>query len=249
MKIGIIGLGNMGGAIYLSIKNKYTVLPFDPYRSAWDKEIEYITNLDQLVEESDYIILAVKPSTIPSVLSSIQKPHNYISIAAGVTIETIRKHALPGSKVSRVMPNLPLVVQSGCSCFIGDFEQDEVVREIFSHCGEVVQLSDEKLMDAVTGLSGSGPAFVFSFIQALAEGGVKAGLSYADALKLSILTVKGSAEYLEKQEAHPMELRNKVTSPGGTTIYGLSELEKNRFSYSVMEAVFQAALRSKELSG
>jgi pyrroline-5-carboxylate reductase len=249
MKIGIIGLGNMGGSIYRSIKDKYEVLPFDPYRSAWDKKIVYVTNLDELVDASDYIILAVKPSTIPAVLDSIRKPQNYISIAAGVTIETIRKHTLPGSKVSRVMPNLPLVVQSGCSCFIGDSEQDDVVREVFSHCGEVVQISDEKLMDAVTGLSGSGPAFVFSFIQAMAEGGVKAGLSYTDALRLSILTVKGSAEYLEKQATHPMEQRNKVTSPGGTTIYGLSELEKNRFSYSVMEAVFQAALRSKELSG
>ncbi len=251
--IGIAGCGNMGGAIYFSLKERYPtqVLGYDPYITS-NQKIELISSWDEFVSKSDLILVCVKPGKVIELLKQIKVPKKIISVAAGIHIDTILKNLPTGSNVVRVMPNLPLLVSEGAIGFFGDEELYETVSEIFQPLGHSVKLGSETLMDAVTGLSGSGPAYVFKFIQALAEGGVLSGLGYQEALDLSIQTVIGSAQLLRKERekdptTHPEVWKNKVTSPGGTTIAGLVELEKNGFSNAVLEAVKAAANRSKEL--
>jgi pyrroline-5-carboxylate reductase len=164
----------------------------------------------------------------------------------------MRSNLPDGSLIIRTMPNLPLMVGEGCLGYYGDEKLYPALEEIFQEMGMIKRLSNEKLLDAVTGLSGSGPAFVFSFLHAMAEGGVKSGLTYTDSLDLALQTIKGSIEYFSREKQknpnlHPGELRNRVTSPAGTTIYGLAEWEKNSVSSGIIESIFQAYLRSKQL--
>jgi pyrroline-5-carboxylate reductase len=249
-KVGIIGLGNMGYPIYSAIQNEFRITCYDPYSKR--KDITFETDFTKL-EECEILIVCVKPDRVVETLKQIKTPKKIFSIAAGISISKLRENSPANSQIVRLMPNLPLQIKEGCLGFIGDREAYEDVKGIFEKLGLLIELSTEAAIDAVTGLSGSGPAFVFSFIQALAEGGVKSGLTYSDALRLSIQTVKGSAILLEEElrtnEAHPNELRNKVTSPGGTTIFGLDKLEENHFHYAVMNAVYAAFKRAEEVKG
>lgn len=143
----------------------------------------------------------------------------------------MRNSSPKGSSIVRIMPNLPILVEKGALGYFGDPELYATVREIFSPISYCLEVSKEELLDSVTGLSGSGPAYVFRFIQSLAEGGVASGLTYSQSLELSIHTVLGAASLLMEErgkdpDLHPEELKNRVTSPGGTTIAGLEELEK-----------------------
>lgn len=249
-KVGIIGIGNMGYPIYKALVNKFKVAAFDPYLKRED--VNTAGSLKTLIEESEILILCVKPDKIVSVLKEIHSPKIILSIAAGITLSVLRKNAPENSKVVRLMPNLPLQINEGCTAYIGDEEAYPIVKEIFESLGLLVPVASENLIDAATGLAGSGPAYVFSFVQGLAEGGVKSGLTYKDSLAMSIQTIKGSIALLEEElkkdgNIHPYTLRNRVTSPGGTTIYGLNKLEENGFQYGLMEAVFAAYLRAGEL--
>lgn len=248
-KVGIVGLGNMGYPIYQAIKDEFTTICYDPLNKR--KDISFESDFSKMVEISEILIVCVKPDKVLEVLKQVKTPKIIFSIAAGVSLSKLRENAPPNSKIVRIMPNLPLQIKEGCMGYIGDKEAYSDLKSIFEKLGILLELTSETAIDAVTGLSGSGPAFVFSFIQALAEGGVKSGLSYADALKLSVQTVKGSAMLLEAEmklnETHPAQLRNRVTSPGGTTIYGLDKLEENHFHYAVMNAVFEAFKRAEEL--
>jgi pyrroline-5-carboxylate reductase len=251
IKLGFIGLGNMGYAIYKGVGNQFSTAAFDPFPRS-EEGLNYVKDLENLIEFSDILILCVKPSQVVEVLSQIQRPVKLISIAAGITLDTMRNSLPKGSQIVRTMPNLPLMVGEGCLGYFGDEELYPSLEDIFLNMGMMKRVSTEKLLDAVTGLSGSGPAFVFSFLHAMAEGGVKSGLSYSDSLDLAMQTIKGSIEYfaIEKEKnpnLHPGELRNRVTSPAGTTIYGLAEWEKNSVSSGIMESIFQAYLRSKNL--
>lgn len=208
------------------------------------------------VREADVVLLCVKPQMIGEVLAEIaQLAHAsklVITIAAGTPIARI-EHALSGKpRVIRVMPNTPALVLSGASGIApGKTATDAdkaLAEEIFGAVGRVV-LVEEKLMDAVTGLSGSGPAYVFTFIEALADGGVKVGLPRAVAMELAVQTVLGSARMVLETREHPARLRDMVTSPGGTTIAGLHELEKGKFRAVLMSAVEAATRRSWELGG
>ncbi|TGK05327.1 pyrroline-5-carboxylate reductase [Leptospira langatensis] len=254
IKIGIIGCGNMGGAIYRSLKNRnFSVLGYDPFLDPKRAEgIDLESDWKSFQNQTELLILAVKPGDAAKTLSSLEKPKNILSVVAGIDTHTLRNSSPAGSKVVRIMPNLPIMIEKGALGYYGDKELYEDLREIFSTISYCVELAKEDLLDAVTGLSGSGPAYVLRFIQSLAEGGVASGLTYSQALRLSIQTVLGSAELLAKEldqnsEAHPEVLKNKVTSPGGTTIAGLEELEKNNFPFAVISAVKRAAERSKEL--
>lgn len=250
-KVGIIGLGNMGYPIYQSIRSQFEVLCYDPYSKR--KDISFESDLFRLEEKAEILIICVKPDKILEILKSLTQPKKIISIAAGITLSKLKENAPLKSNIVRIMPNLPLQIREGCMGYIGDSVMYPEVISIFEKLGLLLELSSENAIDAFTGLAGSGPAYVFSFIQALAEGGVKSGLSYADALRLSIQTVKGSALLLEQElkmdNTHPMELRNKVTSAGGTTIYGLGKLEENKFHFGVMEAVYGAFKRAEEMRG
>ncbi|MCB1156413.1 MAG: NAD(P)-binding domain-containing protein, partial [Leptospiraceae bacterium] len=176
-KLGFIGFGNMGKAIAFPIKEKFTIYIFDPFVKKSENYI-FLDSLEALFEAVDTILLCVKPAQVPSVLHQLSRPMNIISIAAGVSIQSIRENSPEGSKIIRVMPNLAVQVAEGASAYYGEESLYPLVEEIFSSSGISLSLTSESLMDAVTGLSGSGPAFVFSFIHSLAEGGVKCGLTY-----------------------------------------------------------------------
>lgn len=198
------------------------------------------------------MILAIKPQYMDEAI--LDTPGLYadkliVSIAAGVKISTLRQ-LCGASRVVRVMPNTPAVVGAAASAWcasdeISD-EDSELVEKILKSIGIACKV-DEKLMDAVTGVSGSGPAYVFDFIQGLADGGVNAGLPRDLANALAAQTVLGAAKLVLESGRHPAVLRDEVTSPGGTTAKALAVLEKNGMKGTVIEAVLAAAARSAEL--
>ena len=208
-----------------------------------------------IFENCRIIILAVKPQTMKSLLADckerVQAQHILISIAAGLPISFYLKMiGKEETKIIRVMPNTPALVLEGASALSrNDNVSDEELRaaeEIFLAVGEVVIL-DEVHLDAVTGLSGSGPAYVFSFVEALIDAGVKSGLTRVVSEKLALQTVSGSVKLLKESGEHPAALRGKVTSPGGTAITAIHVLEKVGFHGIIMDIVESAVLRSKQL--
>jgi pyrroline-5-carboxylate reductase len=206
------------------------------------------------VSQAEIVLLCVKPQVIDVVLTKIvpvaDKDKLLISIAAGVTIARIEKVLTGGPRVVRVMPNTPALVLAGAAGLAGgkNATNDDLAlaQSIFNSVGRAF-IVDEKLMDAVTGLSGSGPAYVFTIIEALAEAGVKAGLPRQLALELAAQTVYGAAKMVLETKEHPGKLRDMVTSPGGTTIEGLHALEEGKLRATLMNAVAAATARSREL--
>jgi pyrroline-5-carboxylate reductase len=204
---------------------------------------------------SDIVVLCVKPEdALPAVTAAAGELKNklLISIVAGITIDALQKAAGAECHVVRVMPNTAALVQKGASAYatgrgVTDADVDAVER-IFTSVGRAFPVK-EALLDAVTGLSGSGPAYVYLFIEALADGGVMMGLPRDLATKLAVQTVAGSAEMVSETMMHPALLREMVTSPGGTTIAGLAELERAGMRAAVMDAVCAATLRARELGG
>ena len=208
----------------------------------------------ELIEHSDVIVLAVKPQVFDSVAREfsgivVSDPPLVISILAGVAIARLEQ-AVPGWPVIRAMPNTPATVGCGMTAIaIGSraiAEHVDLAQQLFSAVGDVVEVA-EPLLDGVTGLSGSGPAYVAIVIESLADGGVAAGLSRATANKLALQTVLGTAQLLQKTGMHPAVLKDRVTSPGGTTISGIACLEELGLRSALIEAVRAASSRSREL--
>jgi len=207
----------------------------------------------EAVAWADVVILAVKPQMLTAVLSELGPTVSHalvISIVAGVTIRSIIEQSGGATRVVRAMPNTPALVREGMTALAmgAGISDDEIrlVRTIFEAVGLVVPV-EERLMDAVTGLSGSGPAYVFQAIEALADGGVMMGLPRQTAELLAAQTVLGSARLVLKSGVHPAQLKDRVASPGGTTIAGLHQLEQGGFRAALMAAVKAATIRSKEL--
>lgn len=208
----------------------------------------------QTLEQSDIIILAVKPQIIRYVLQGIKesviKKHLFISIAAGVNIAGLASELPGGTRLVRVMPNICATVGEAASAICpGDAATEadvDTARKIFNSVGRTVVV-DEHLMDAVTGLSGSGPAFIFMVIDALSDGGVHQGLDRTTARTLAAQTVLGAAKMVLESGQHPAELKDMVTSPGGTTIRGIDAMENYQVRAGMMAAVIAASERSKEL--
>lgn len=260
--IGCLGAGNMGGAILSRLAESMdpgllAVYDIDAGKAAAISRKAGITaslSSEELSGASDVIIIAVKPDAVASALGDIKSAVSsdtiIVSIAAGVSIGSMEKILGGSAKIVRVMPNTPAMVGEGMSVLSPNKNIDDdsllEVEQIFSKIGRVLVLP-EKLMDAVTGLSGSGPAYVFTFIQALADGGVKLGIPRDKALVLAAQTVLGSAKYVLESGGDPMSLRGKVTSPGGTTIEGIHVLERSGFAGIVMDAVEKAAQKSQRL--
>lgn len=261
VKLGFIGAGAMGGAIIQGLLAGGRVVGrnlvyYDPDRTRQ-------TQMDQLevqaapapaaVMQAQVVFLAVKPQVMDQVLAGIRgaaRPgHLIISIAAGVTLKALET-ALPQSRVIRVMPNTPTLVGAGMAALAPGSratpEDLALALEIFEALGRAVVV-EERLMDAVTGLSGSGPAYVAVFLEALTDGGVKMGLPRPLALLLASQTVIGAARLCLEKEIPPGMLKDLVTSPGGTTIAGLHVLEEGGFRGLVMSAVEAAARRAREL--
>jgi pyrroline-5-carboxylate reductase len=212
------------------------------------------SNLD-VAKSSDVLVLAVKPQNMRQVLDELRPAvtadHLVISIAAGITIDSIVQGLGPSSRVVRVMPNTPALVGEGASAYalgpnVGS--DDQAVVKAFLDCvGHAVCVGESQL-DAVTGLSGSGPAFVYLMIEALSDGGVRAGLPRDVATLLAAQTVLGAAKMVRETGQHPGVLKDQVASPGGTTIAGLHALERSGFRGALIDAVLAATGRSAELA-
>jgi len=263
-KIGFIGTGKMGSAIIHGLTASNLIESSNIYASDIDEmALESIadkygitpcTDNNEVVDRSDVIILAVKPQILDTVLLSIknhvQARHLVTSIAAGTPIQFIAKHLPAGTKIIRVMPNITATVRaapSALSIGSGVAQEDvQTAKHIFDSVGSTV-IVPEDLMDAVTGLSGSGPAFVSVFIEAMTDAGVYCGLDRNTSLALAAQTVLGSAKMILETDIHPASLKDMVTSPAGTTIEGIRELEMNNVRAGVMKAVIAAVERSKEL--
>lgn len=259
MKIGIVGLGKMGAALAQALAGKYEISGFEKspealrsLKPALAKKIRVAGSMQQLVEDSATIIVATKPAQVQQVVQDIPDHRLVISIAAGVALRSIDAARSANGPTIRAMPNTPLMIRRGITAFTGNrfcTEEDiAVVREIFENTGEVIYLDQEKLLHAVTGLSGSGPAYVYLFLQNLEDAGVLLGLSRADSRKLAISTVLGSAELARQSHEAPQQLIHDVTSPGGTTAVALKSLHRHNFTNAVQEAVTAATRRSVELA-
>jgi pyrroline-5-carboxylate reductase len=263
-KLGFIGGGNMAGALIKGILHANVVPPENIVVSDVSEErlaklasvhgIRTTTDNLALVREVDVVVLAVKPQVIDKVLASIGKhvrvEQLVVSVAAGVPIVAMESWLPESARVVRTMPNTPATVDAGATAIArGTHATDEdldTARALFSAVGRVVTL-DESLLDAVTGLSGSGPAYVMLMIEALADGGVKVGLHRDTALLLAAQTVYGSAKLLLETGEHPGRLKDMVTSPGGTAIAGLHTLESGGLRRTLIDAVEAATTRAATL--
>jgi len=262
-KIGFLGGGNMGEALIRGLV-KTGLIPPD-HLFVTDVRLERLEEMGRryglhtlsdntlLVRRVDVVILAVKPQILAGVLREVAAAvpgRLMISIAAGVSTASIRSHLPPGVRLIRTMPNTPALVLEAATAIAradglepGDLE---TAQEIFSAVGKVVVL-EEELMDAVTGLSGSGPAYLALIVEALADGGVRVGLDRQTAMTLAAQTVLGSARLLIETGAHPGQLKDMVTSPGGTAIAGIHTLESGGLRRTLIDAVERATQRSREL--
>ncbi|MBV8226545.1 MAG: pyrroline-5-carboxylate reductase [Verrucomicrobia bacterium] len=209
----------------------------------------------KLVQQSDAVVLGTKPADSVQLLRDVRQEIDgklLISVAAGITIPDLQEAAGHRTRVIRAMPNTPSLVKKGATAYaLGDHAtaaDAEIAERLFSAVGLVFRVK-EPVLNAVTGLSGSGPAYVFTFIEALADGGVMMGLPREIALELAVQTVLGSAEMIRATKRHPAELREMVASPGGTTMAGLESLEARGLRYTVMSAVRAASERARELGG
>lgn len=262
-RIALIGAGNLGGALIRGLLGAGRVEPSAMSASAPRQErldqlaadypgLVITTDNSTAVASADVVLLAVKPQIMGKVLAEIAgavRPDALLlSVAAGVPIDFIQSKA--HRRVARAMPNTPALV--GLAATAVSFSEEcgpqdyEVVTEIFESVG-MVQRVDESLLDAVTGLSGSGPAFIFTIIEALSDAGVKVGLPRRQAQALAAQTVLGSARLLLDSGEHPGVLKDQVTSPGGTAIAGLHTLEQGGLRTTLINAVQSATERAREL--
>ena len=262
--IGFIGGGNMGealirGLLAASLFKPEKILVFDVSTSRTEvlaKEfgVRVAPSIGELAEASDIILLAVKPQVMVKVLDEL-RPHLaarplIISIAAGIPLSLLEENLSDQTPIVRVMPNTPALVQQGASALsrgkaVTD-EQMQMSLSLFRAVGKAVEV-EEKYMDAVTGLSGSGPAYVLLAIEAMIDAGVLMGLPRPTARELVVQTFLGTASLLDQSGKHPGELKDMITSPAGTTIHGLQILESYSVRAALMDAVQAATRRSEEL--
>lgn len=262
--IGFIGCGVMGSALLQGILYHNLLRPENIYVYDIDPDkgrelikthrVQVLPEDTGVFQRAGLIFLAVKPQDLPRVLTgargSVTGSHLLVSLAAGTRVSQVLSLVGQGRRVVRVMPNTPCLVGAGTAVVspgpgVEEKELDRLAY-LLGPLGDVLFL-EEEMMDAVTGLSGSGPGYAFTFIEALADGGVKVGLPRETSLRLAARAVLGAARLVLETGEHPAVLRDRVTSPGGTTIAGLYALEENSFRASVMEAVEAATLRSREL--
>ncbi|MFH1563221.1 MAG: pyrroline-5-carboxylate reductase [Nitrospirota bacterium] len=269
-KLVFIGAGNMAEALISGIlkanlveKENLLVTDVNLKRLEFFNQalgVKGVSDNKEAVPHADIIVLSIKPQMMANVLDEIavvlEPGQKVISIAAGITTKFIEEACLVSKltkeiPVIRVMPNTPALIGHGmtgiCAGRYAQTEDMELARVIFEAVGKVVVVKEEQ-MDAVTALSGCGPAYVFTIVEVLTEAGVSLGLSREISLILAIETVEGAAKMLKETKEDPAILRNKVTSPGGATIAALNVLEEKGFRETFIQAVTAAAKRSKELS-
>lgn len=264
--LGFIGAGNMAEAMIRGIlaakllpPERLFVLDVRPGRTRELKKrfgVSVSAELPDLLAASETVVFAVKPQTLPDVLGRMPanagKGRLFISIAAGIKTRVFLDALGKGGGLVRAMPNTPAQVGMGSTGLFfaaGVSEaQKERTRRIFSSFGTIAEFAREETLDVVTALSGSGPAYVFLFIEALADGAVRSGMGREEAILLAASTVEGAARMVRESGRHPGQLKDIVTSPGGTTAAGIAALERGAFRGAVMDAVFAAWQRCRELS-
>jgi pyrroline-5-carboxylate reductase len=264
MKLGFIGAGRMAEAILRGLisskafsRNSIIISDKDTARSKQVSKkygVAIAENNVEAARRSDVIVLAVKPQSMHNVLSDlagkVSPGQLVISIAAGITLKSIEKY-LAKVPLVRAMPNNPCLIGEGMTALCGGkFAQEKDLKtaeKIFSSVGDTMRV-EERQMNAVTGLSGSGPAFIYEVIDALTDGGIEAGLPKDIAAALALKTALGSIKTMIKTKKTPEELKNMVASPGGTTVAGLRALEEANFKGALKKAVIKASARAKEIS-
>ncbi len=263
-KIAFIGAGMMGGAFIGGLLQKGILKPeqiiaADPDQTrgntlAQQHGIQHTTHNTEAAQEADILILAIKPQmadhVLPQLRGRVDSAALVLSVMAGVKIRDI-SGALHNARVVRSIPNTPATIGEGITVWTATHEVPDQGRQqartILQALGEQIYVEDEYYLDMATGLSGSGPAFVFLFIEAMIDAGVRVGFPRAQAEKLAMQTIRGAVLYADQSGLHPAVLRNQVTSPGGTTAAGLHELERNALRATIADAVWAAYQRSVEL--
>jgi pyrroline-5-carboxylate reductase len=264
-KIGFIGSGNMGEALISGLVLSKAAKPEniicsdiaeDLLKEIQNKyKISITTDNIEVAKKSEIVVYATKPQILGSVLketaSALDQSKLIISIAAGVPLAAIAAGLHKDLRLIRVMPNIcAFVKESATAIAAGEFASDDdvaVAKAIFDSVGKTVFIQENILMDAFTGLSGSGPAYIFIIVEAMADAGVKMGLSRKDSLFLSTQTVLGAAKLLLDSKEHPGQLKDRVASPGGTAIAGIHTLEQGGLRTTMINAIESATKRSKEL--
>lgn len=263
--VGFVGAGNMAGALIRGFLDKGLYRPQEICASDIDggklnllkRRLAIATAQDNsdLVRHSKVVVLAVKPQVMAEVIAELRPVvaarHLFVSIAAGVTTQRLQAGLGPGTRVVRVMPNTPALLGKGMAVVVRGANatkaDERLALKLMRTVGRAVTVEDEGLMDAVTGLSGSGPAYIYLMAEAMIAGGVESGLTSALATELTFQTIVGAAAMLQETGETPQRLREMVTSPGGTTLAGLTELQERGFFEAVSAAVVAATRRSVEL--
>ncbi|TMR52922.1 pyrroline-5-carboxylate reductase [Streptococcus pseudopneumoniae] len=263
MKIGFIGLGNMGASLAKAVLQAKTCDDILLANRSQAKVDAFIANFgghassnEEIFAEADVIFLGVKPAQVSTLLAEsqdiLEKRESLllISMAAGIKLEKLASLVPSQHRLIRMMPNTPVSIGQGvisyalsANCQVDD---KEVFCQLLQHAGLLFEIS-EGLIDAATGLAGCGPAFVYLFIEALADAGVQTGLPRETALKMAAQTVVGAGQLVLESQQHPGVLKDQVCSPGGSTIAGVASLEAHAFRGTVMDAVGQAYKRTQEL--
>ncbi|KAK6760424.1 hypothetical protein RB195_021769 [Necator americanus] len=263
MKIGFIGAGKMAQALARGLINSGRIAPDNIIASSPKKDISFLNDCKllglqtthdntEVAHKSDVVFLAVKPPYVNKVTSEIapilSREQLVVSIALGITIRNIESLLPAKSRVVRVMPNTPAVVRAGASAFaMGSACRDgdsDIVRDLLSTVGFAVEVPEAHI-DPVTGLSGSGPSYMFAVIEGLADGGVKVGLPRDLAIQLAAHTLLGAAKMVLETGTHPAQLKDDVQSPGGSSVYGMHKLETGGLKGLLMDAVEAATNRSR----
>ena len=254
--VGILGYGNMGRAFALGLKQglgegqvvAYDVNP-DRLELAYEDGVGVARDVHFLLDSSEVILIAVKPKDVKGAAQKLREAEGklLISIAAGVSLSTLEE-LLGKKKIIRSMPNINVLVLKGSIAYAPNDEvslgDEDKFRKLFSYCGKLYKI-DEGLMDSFTALAGSSPAFILSFLDALAMAGVREGFSYAQALDIVLNTTIGTATLLKELGGNPNEWITKITSPAGTTVEGIKKLEEKAFKGTVMECIKATADKAK----
>ena len=263
MKIGFIGLGNMGASLAKAVLQAKTGAQILLANRSQAKVDAFIANFggqassnDEIFAEADVIFLGVKPAQVSTLLAEsqdiLEKRESLllISMAAGIKLEKLASLVPSQHRFIRMMPNTPVSIGQGVISYALSpncrVEDSELFCQLLTKAGLLVELG-EGLIDAATGLAGCGPAFVYLFIEALADAGVQTGLPRETALKMAAQTVVGAGQLVLESQQHPGVLKDQVCSPGGSTIAGVASLEAHAFRGTVMDAVGQAYKRTQEL--
>ncbi len=263
IKIGFLGSGNMAKALMQGLlKNKTkasSIFAFDVDSKKLKNlksqlKINTCSKAEELLEKSNIVILATKPQDLKAALQNLKSHFTkqiVISIAAGVDLATLSKQLPTSCKLLRSMPNNPALIGEGITALFSknrlSSQEKKVVESVFTGSGEVLWVDNEDQLDAVTGLSGSGPAYVYQFVKALTQGGVKQGLAHKTAYILALKTLLGAALTLQKTGQSPEVLIPLVTSKKGTTLEGLNVLRKRKFDQTLIETVAAATRRAREI--